>query len=267
MIPRALTIAGSDPSGGAGIQADLKTFTVFGVFGMSAITALTVQNTVGVSALHPVPAAIVEEQIRSVITDIGVDATKIGMLADATIVTAVARTVRAYRIHPVVLDPVMAAQGGVALLAADACRALVRELLPLADLVTPNIPEAEVLTGTRIRSVADMRAAARALRAQGARACLLKGGHLAADQAFDVFDDGTGPHEFVAERIATRHTHGTGCQLSAAIAANLARGLPLRDAVALAKQFITVAIRHGLALGRGTGPANPMAWGEAGVER
>ena len=259
-MKRALTIAGSDCSGGAGIQADLKTFTVFKVYGMSVVTALTAQNTRGVAGTHAVPAAFVRAQIDTVMSDIGCDAAKTGMLGTAEIVSTVARAVRDCRIAPLVVDPVMTAQSGAALLNADARDALLCELLPLATLVTPNIPEAQALTGIPIASVADMRAAARALIARGARACLVKGGHLEGLQAVDVFDDGRTLRELVSPRLDTPHTHGTGCQLSAAITANLALGSSLPEAIERAKRFITVAIRHGLALGGGSGPANPLAW-------
>jgi hydroxymethylpyrimidine/phosphomethylpyrimidine kinase len=260
MIARALTIAGSDSGGGAGIQADLKTFTVFGVFGMSAITALTAQNTCGVTGIHAVPASFVRQQIDVVASDIGIDAAKTGMLVNAEIISVVAQAVRAHRIEPLVVDPVMVSGSGARLLEDDARDTLRRELLPLASLVTPNIPEAENLTGVKIASVGDMRRAARALLDLGARASLVTGGHLESGEAIDVFDDGATVHELAAPRVVTRHTHGTGCQLSAAITASLARGRCLRDAVDEAKRFITIAITHGLAIGQGTGPANPMAW-------
>jgi hydroxymethylpyrimidine/phosphomethylpyrimidine kinase len=260
MIVRALTIAGSDSGGGAGIQADLKTFTVFGVFGMSAVTAVTAQNTCGVVGVHAVPAAFVRQQIDAVVSDIGVDAAKTGMLVSAEIIRTVAGAVHAHAIAPLVVDPVMLAQSGGALLEPAACATLRRELLPLATLVTPNVPEAEALTGMTIRSVAEMRNAARALIDQGAAACLVKGGHLSGDEAVDVFDDGRNAIELRVARLPTPHTHGTGCQLSAAITAELARGAPLLAAVECAKRFITVAIRNALAIGTGAGPANPLAW-------
>jgi hydroxymethylpyrimidine/phosphomethylpyrimidine kinase len=260
MIPRALTIAGSDPSGGAGLQADVKTFTVFGVYGMSAVTALTVQNTCGVTGIEAVAPSFVRAQIDAVVSDIGVDAAKTGMLANAAIATAVVDAVRQHRLQPLVVDPVMLAQSGAALLDTAAREVLIRDLLPLATLVTPNVPEAEALTGMIIRSVADMRRAARMLIETGAQASLIKGGHLAGAESIDVFDDGHSQRELSAPRLATPHTHGTGCQLSAAITAQLARGVPLLAAVECAKRFITVAISHGLALGKGAGPANPLAW-------
>ena len=260
MIARALTIAGSDSGGGAGVQADLKTFTVFGVFSMSAITAVTAQNTEGVTAIHVLSSDIIRQQIQAVVTDIGVDAVKTGMLASPQIVSVVAQAVRDLRLSPLVVDPVMVAQSGAALGSAGLADTLCRELLPLAQLITPNLDEAQQLTGITIASVTDMRRAARALIELGAGAVLVKGGHLVGEHAVDVFDDGTHVRELSAPRLSTRHTHGTGCQLSAAITANLARGLPLAEAVEGAKEFITVAIRNGLAIGRGDGPANPLAW-------
>jgi hydroxymethylpyrimidine/phosphomethylpyrimidine kinase len=261
LIARALTIAGSDCSGGAGIQADLKTFTVFGVYGMSAITALTAQNTRGVEAVYAVPADFVRRQIDAVAGDIGVDAAKTGMLADAEIVGVVAQALRAHGIDKVVVDPVLVAQSGDSLAADDVAAVLKHELLPLAAIVTPNLHEARALTGIDVVTVADMRRAARQLIRAGARAVLLKGGHLREGDAVDVFDDGSAVRELSAPRIQARHTHGTGCQLSAAITAQLALGRPLAEAVEEAKRFITVAIRNGLAIGQGCGPANPMAWG------
>jgi hydroxymethylpyrimidine/phosphomethylpyrimidine kinase len=260
MIARALSIAGSDSGGGAGIQADLKTFTVFGVYGMSAVTALTAQNTCGVTGIQAVPAAFVRAQIDAVVSDIGIDAAKTGMLLSAEIIRIVASAVRDHAVALLVVDPVMVAQSGAPLMEASACTALLQELVPLATLVTPNLPEAEALTGVTIASVRDMHVAARQLIGRGARACLVKGGHLGGDESVDVFDDGRHATELRTMRLPTRHTHGTGCQLSAAITAQLARGVPLLDAVERAKRFITVAIRNGLALGKGAGPANPLAW-------
>lgn len=260
MIPRVLSIAGSDSGGGAGIQADLKTFTVHRVFGMTAITALTAQNTRGVDAIHAVPADFVRKQIDAVVTDIGVDVVKTGMLANREIVAAVCAAIRDHRLRNVVVDPVFVAQSGAPLIEAHAQRALLEQLVPLALVVTPNVPEAARLTGLTIESVADMRRAAADLVARGARSCLVKGGHLDGAEAADVFFDGADYVELVETRTPTPNTHGTGCQLSAAITANLALGHPLADAVARAKRFITVAIRNGLAIGGGAGPANPLAW-------
>lgn len=260
MIARVLSIAGSDSGGCAGIQADLKTFTVHRVFGMTAVTALTAQNTRGVDAVHTVPGEFVRRQIDAVVTDIGVDAVKTGMLANAEIITAVCAAVRDHRLRPLVVDPVFVAQSGASLIEDAARAALLHELLPLATVVTPNVPEAEGLTGRRIATVADMHAAARRLVDLGAASCLLKGGHLDGPEAIDVFCDGRESFELRAPRIAAANNHGTGCQLSAAIAANLALGVPLREAIERGKRFITMAIRAGLALGGGAGPANPLAW-------
>jgi hydroxymethylpyrimidine/phosphomethylpyrimidine kinase len=260
MIPRVLTIAGSDSSGGAGIQADLKTFTVFRTYGMSAITALTAQNTRGVSGIFPVTPEFVRAQIDAVVTDIGVDAAKTGMLANRAIIEAVAAAVRAHRIAPLVVDPVMVAQSGARLLEDDAREALMRELLPLAAVVTPNVPEAEALLGLRITNLADQRRAARLLVERGAAAALVKGGHLDGAEAVDVLDDGRIVEELHAPRIDTPHTHGTGCMTAAALAACLARGQSLLDAAHEAKRFINAAIAVALSLGGGNGPANPLAW-------
>lgn len=260
MLPRVLTIAGSDSCGGAGIQADLKTFTVFRVYGMSAITALTAQNTVGVHGIWPVPAPFVRRQIDAVAGDVGIDAAKTGMLLNGEIIAAVADAVRAQRIDRLVVDPVMAAGTGGALLEPAARAALRDALIPLAALVTPNVPESAALLDMEIATPADMREAARRLVAAGARAALVKGGHLAGDESIDVLYDGRAWHELRAARRHTPHTHGTGCMLSAAIAAGLAQGRDLLGAVERAKRFITVAIGAGLPLGTGNGPANPLAW-------
>lgn len=259
MLRKALSIAGSDSSGGAGIQADLKTFTVLEVYGMTALTALTAQNTSGVEGILPVPAHFVRQQIDVVLADIGVDAVKTGMLLSAETAIAVAAALRDHGVDRLVVDPVLAAGSGTSLAREDLPRALLEELIPQALLVTPNTDEARILTGIDIETVADMKAAAVKLLDAGAKACLLKGGHLKGP-ATDVFMVGQSVLELVAERIPTRHTHGTGCQLSAAITAFLARGLRLEDAVARGKTFITAAIREGLALGHGNGPANPLAW-------
>lgn len=262
MVYRALTIAGSDSSGGAGIQADIKTFTVLRVYGMTAVTALTAQNTCGVEEIHPVPASFVVRQIAVTVSDIGVEAAKTGMLYSAETVVAVAKAVRDYQLTRVVVDPVLVAQSGARLGHQDLPLALLKELIPHALLVTPNLDEALALTGIHVESVADMRAVARKLVNAGARACLVKGGHLDGPEAVDVFDDGHQSREITVPRLPALYTHGTGCQLSAAVTAFLARGLSLDEAVDRAKRFITTAIRAGLALGRGAGPANPMAWDE-----
>ncbi len=256
-VPRALTIAGSDSGGGAGIQADLKTFSALGVFGMSALTALTAQNTTGVYAVHEVPPEVVAKQIDVVVEDIGVDAAKTGMLSSVPIIEAVADRVRHHRLANLVVDPVMVAKSGAPLLRPEAQDALRRLLLPLALVVTPNLPEAEVLVGRPVRDLQAMREAARALRDWGPRVVLVKGGHLQGEPV-DVLYDGEEFEELRADRVPARHTHGTGCVLSAAIAAYLSRGLSVREAVRKGKEFVTEAIRYGLPLGKGVGPCNPL---------
>jgi hydroxymethylpyrimidine/phosphomethylpyrimidine kinase len=256
--PRALTIAGSDSGGGAGIQADLKTFSALGVYGMTAITAVTVQNTRGVAGYEALSPQTVGDQIRAVATDIGVDAAKTGMLASAEIIAAVADAVGETGIANLVVDPVFVSKHGDPLLAQDAVDVLRTRILPLATLVTPNLPEASGLTGLTVTSREDMRRAAGAILSLGPRAVLVKGGHLEGATASDLFADGIGEEWIEVERIATVHTHGTGCTLSAAIAARLAIGDELRVAVFAGKQFVTEAIRHSLALGDGIGPVDPV---------
>ena len=252
----ALTIAGSDSSGGAGIQADLKTFAAFGVFGTTAITAVTAQNTRGVTAVHTVPEAMIRAQIDATVTDLGADAVKIGMLATAGIIRAVAGAIDAHRLAPVVLDPVMVAKGGSRLLEPDAVEAMRALMLPRAAVVTPNLGEAEVLTGLPVRDPATMEAAARRIVDAGASAALVKGGHLESSRIVDVLWDGREMRRFESARIDTPHTHGTGCTLSAAIAAGLALGLPLPDAVARAHRYVQAAIAQAPGLGQGHGPLN-----------
>ncbi len=256
MFPRVLTVAGSDSGGGAGIQADLKTISLLGGYGMSAITALTVQNTRGVQSIHEVPAEFVGLQMDSVISDIGVDAVKTGMLGNSSIIRVVSGKVRRYGVSRVVVDPVMVAKGGVRLLSPEAEETLKRELIPLALIVTPNIPEAEVLTQDRIRGVEGMKRAARQVLGMGARNVLIKGGHLTGDPV-DVFFDGRSFSEFSGPRLPSLHTHGTGCTLSAGIALELARGNSPKAAVEKARSFITSAIRFSFPLGQGIGPVNP----------
>ncbi len=259
--PRALTIAGSDSGGGAGIQADLKTFSALGVFGTTAITAVTVQNTLGVSGYEELSPSTVADQIRAVVTDIGVDAAKTGMLASRAIVEAVADAVAETGVRNLVVDPVFVSKHGHALLAEDAVEALRSRILPLATLVTPNLPEASGLVGEPVRTPEEMERAARRLVELGARAALVKGGHLEGTEgADDLFFDGERLEWLRRERIPTRHTHGTGCVLSSAIAAYLALGLELPEAVRAGKAFVTEAIRHALALGGGIGPVDPL-WG------
>jgi hydroxymethylpyrimidine/phosphomethylpyrimidine kinase len=256
--PRALTIAGSDSGGGAGIQADLKTFSAFGVYGMTAITAVTIQNTKGVSGYQELPASVVADQIRAVVGDIGVDAAKTGMLASTAIVEAVAEALHETPVPALVVDPVFVSKHGHPLLAGDAVEALRREILPLATVVTPNAPEAAGLAAVEVESREDMRRAAEAILALGAGAVLVKGGHLDGPGSADLFVH-DGVEEWLhAERIDTRHTHGTGCTLSSAIAASLARGARLGDAVRTGKDFVTEAIRHALELGDGIGPVDQL---------
>jgi hydroxymethylpyrimidine/phosphomethylpyrimidine kinase len=256
----ALTIAGSDSGGGAGIQADLKTFSALGVYGMSVLTAITAQNTVGVRAVHEVPPEIVAAQIDAVVEDLPVDAVKTGMLASAPLIHAVAERLRAHRLTTVVVDPVMVAKSGDPLLRPDAVAALTSELLPLALVVTPNRPEAEALTGRLVRSLDDAREAARRLVEMGARHAVVKGGH-ADGPAVDVLFDGRDFHEFAAPRVDTRHTHGTGCTFASAIAAELAKGATVPEAVGRAKTYLTQALHYAPGLGHGHGPVHHFyAW-------
>lgn len=257
-VMRVLTIAGSDSGGGAGIQADLKTITALGGFGMSVITALTAQNTLGVLGIHEVPAEFVALQFDAVASDIGIDAAKTGMLASTEVLRVVVAKAKQYNVEKLVVDPVMVAKGGARLIRADARETLVKDLIPLACVVTPNIPEAEVLSGMPIAGRKDMRAAAVAIHKLGARHVVVKGGHLSG-AALDILYDGRRFHEFTTERIATGDTHGTGCTFSAAIATGLAAGKTVHDAVAAAKTYIQAAIRHAWRIGGGHGPTNHFA--------
>jgi len=254
----ALTIAGSDSSGGAGIQADLKTFQAHGVFGMSAITAVTVQNTQKVYAVQQVNPDILYGQIVRVFEDIIVDAVKIGMVAGADLIEAIVRALAVVQRPPVVLDPVMISKSGYPLLHPDAREALIRRLFPLADVVTPNVYEAELLTGIRIASGEDMKKAAVALMDLGVGRVVVKGGHLAGEIARDVLYDGRRFQEMTAPRIASRNTHGTGCTFSSALAANLALGKDFFSAAAAAKDYTTRAIAQAPDIGHGSGPLNHM---------
>jgi hydroxymethylpyrimidine/phosphomethylpyrimidine kinase len=255
-VRAALTIAGSDSGGGAGIQADLKTFAAFGVYGTSAITAVTAQNTVGVTAVHTLPSDLVTAQIEAVAADIRIDATKTGMLGSAAVVEAVAAAIEALDLPLVVVDPVMVAKSGDRLLDDDGVRVVCAELLPRARVVTPNIPEAEALTSRAIRSVADARDAAKRIQDMGATAVVVKGGHGQGDVLVDVLIDGNHVVDLPTPRIQTTNTHGTGCTFASAIAAGLALGVPLEEATANAQRYVAGAIRHGLAVGRGHGPLN-----------
>jgi hydroxymethylpyrimidine/phosphomethylpyrimidine kinase len=268
--PIALTIAGSDSSGGAGIQADLKTFSAFGVYGASVIVALTAQNTRGVQGVYPIPPAFVAEQMRSVLSDLDVGAVKTGMLAATDIVEMVVAGLQAGPPRPLVVDPVMVATSGDVLLAPDAVDAVKRLLLPAATLITPNVPEAAILLGcSPAKTDAELVSQAEALKAAGAHAVLLKGGHGSGGKAIDVLVDDRGVTRFELERIATPHTHGTGCTLSAAITALLAQGLDLEQAVRRAKSYVWRALEHGrrLGVGNGRGPVDHLfaIRGESGV--
>ncbi len=263
MIHNLLSIAGSDPSGGAGIQADLKTFSALGCYGMAALTALTAQNTRGVSAVHVPPPEFLVAQLDAIFADVRVDAVKIGMLATGDMVRAVARCLSLRPGPPVVLDPVLVATSGDSLGAPDVVDAMVEHLLPLAAVVTPNLPEAARLGGVALPEDEDaMRAAAEALMARGARAVLVKGGHLAGGDAVDLLVEGREIRFFHARRIATPNTHGTGCTLSSAVACYLAKGLPLADAVDAAKSYLTAAIAESASLDvggdRGRGGHGPV---------
>ncbi|WBB62816.1 bifunctional hydroxymethylpyrimidine kinase/phosphomethylpyrimidine kinase [Streptomyces sp. WMMC500] len=254
--PRVLTVAGSDSGGGAGIQADLKTMLALGVHGMSVVTAVTAQNSLGVQGSWELPAEAVRGQYRSVVDDIGVQAVKTGMLAGAGTVAAVAELLASTPV-PVVVDPVGVSTHGDRLLAAEALDVVRARLLPAATVVTPNLPEVAWLTGIRVADEADMRRAAAALLVYGPRWALVKGGHLpAGEDAVDLLTDGTEEHWLRTPRIAVRHTHGTGCTLASAVAAYLARGRPVPEAVAAAKEYVTGAIAGGFPLGEGTGPVD-----------
>ena len=254
-VYRALTIAGSDSGGGAGIQADLKTFAAHGVYGTSALTAITSQNTRGVTDVLELPASLIESQIDAVITDIGADVVKTGMLSSSTIIEIVAAKARQYSLDALVVDPVMVAKGGDRLLRDDAVDALRSLLVPIAMVMTPNIPEAETLLGVKIETLEDAKEAAQALVGMGARAVVVKGGHLKGPPT-DILYDGEEFRAYTSRRIETTSTHGTGCTFASATAANLAKGLPLRQAVSLAKSYVTSAIRTAQPIGRGHGPLN-----------
>ncbi len=255
--PRVLTVAGSDSGGGAGIQADLKTFSALGVFGMSAITAITAQNTYEVRDIVKIPPESVRAQIRAVVEDIGVDAVKTGMLFSTDIIEVVTEELSKLEV-PVVVDPVMVAKSGARLLREDAIDAMKDRMFPVAYVVTPNLPEAEVLTGAKIRDESDMKRAAKAIAELGVKAVLIKGGHLEGKAVDILYHEGEF-YRFEADRVETKNVHGTGCSFASAIAAHLAKGYGLIESVDRAKKFITLAVRFGLGLGRGAGPVNHMA--------
>ncbi|MET1102354.1 MAG: bifunctional hydroxymethylpyrimidine kinase/phosphomethylpyrimidine kinase [Pyrodictiaceae archaeon] len=263
----ALTIAGSDSGGGAGIEADLKTFAALGVHGTVAITSVTAQNTYEVKAIHDIPPEVVEKQIDAIAEDMGVDAAKTGMLSNSDIIKAVARAVKRHG-FPLVVDPVMIAKSGAPLLKPEAVKTLTEELLPLATLVTPNRMEAEKLSGLTIRSLDDAKKAAKKIAEEyGAEAVIVKGGHLEGDESIDVLYHNGVFREYRAPRIKDGCTHGTGCSFSAAITAELAKGRSLEEAIEVAKKFITMAIDYGVRVGKGYCPVNPMAWLEIPAEK
>jgi len=265
-MKRILTIAGSDSGGGAGIQADLKAITLLGGYGMSVITALTAQNTVGVQGIHEIPARFVGKQIDSVLSDIGADAIKTGMLANKEVVEIVCKKIRQYQTKIVVVDPVMVSKSGAFLLQRDARVALIKELIPLAWVVTPNLMEASALIGLKVNSLEGMKKAAHRIFKLGARHVVVKGGHLKG-MPIDLLYDGKVFSEIEGPRIESKNTHGTGCTFASAIATLLARGDSVLEAVRKAKAFITMAIQSGIDLGRGTGPTNPSAFVLREMER
>ncbi len=258
----ALTIAGSDSGGGAGIQADLKTFQELGVYGMSAITAVTAQNTLGVDAVYPMSLEAIEKQIDAVATDIGTNAIKTGMLFDSAIIELVAAKIKQYNWKNVVVDPVMIAKGGASLLQKDAVIALKEHLIPLATVITPNIPEAEVLTGLSIGTIEDRKEAAIMLHSIGAKYVVIKGGHGDGDNLVDLLYDGSDFYMIDSKRLNTKNTHGTGCTFAAAMAASLANGMSVRQSFKAAKDFVYLAIKHNLNIGKGHGPTNHWAYAE-----
>ena len=257
-LGRVLIIAGSDSGGGAGIQADIKTVTALGGYAATAITAITVQNTLGVFGINPVPPEVVEAQARAVLDDIGADAIKIGMLGDDLLIRTVAELLEGLPDIPAVIDPVMMAKGGAVLAGSGsihgAAAMMAVSLVPRATLLTPNAPEAEVLTGLSVETTDDLRRAGEALLMAGAKAVLMKGGHVSGDRVIDILMTADGETVFEAERIETRHTHGTGCTLASACATGLAQGFPLTDAVARAWAYVQEAIAHAPGLGAGHGP-------------
>ncbi len=254
-MKKVLSIAGSDCSGGAGIQADLKTFSAHGVFGMSVIVSVVAENTSRVIDIQNVRPDIIEKQIDAVFEDIGTDAVKIGMLSSVECMDAVARKMRQYRPGHVVVDPVMYAKNGCPLMDMEAVETLIKAVIPISDVCTPNIPEAEKIAGMKIMSVKEMRKAARRIYDMGCKAVIIKGGHATGD-ALDILYDGKQFYEYESVRINTPNTHGTGCTFSSAVASQLAKGMSLPDAVGAAKAYITTAIAHSLSIGKGNGPTH-----------
>ncbi|MCP8615854.1 bifunctional hydroxymethylpyrimidine kinase/phosphomethylpyrimidine kinase [Salirhabdus salicampi] len=259
-VVKALTIAGSDSGGGAGIQADVKTFQELGSFGMSVVTAVTAQNTIGVHGVYPIPEEGIVEQIDAIGKDLPPNATKTGMLFSSNIIKAVSGRIREYNLSNIVVDPVMVAKGGAKLLQDDAVKSLKESLLPLATVVTPNIPEAEILTGLTINTVADQKEAAKRIVSMGAKSVVVKGGHGVGAKIIDLFYDGDQFVEHPSKRIETPHTHGTGCTFSAAITAELAQGKSMKEAVQVGKLFIQRGIEQTLGIGQGHGPTNHWAY-------
>ncbi len=261
-INKALTIAGSDSGGGAGIQADLKTFQELKVYGMTVITAITAQNTLGVQGVYPVPIEGIQEQLQSIAADLTPDAVKLGMLFSSEIISLVAEKLAEYKWKNIVLDPVMIAKGGAALLQQEAVAALKEKLLPLATVITPNVPEAEVLTGMSIANIEDSKKAAKLLHSWGVQYVVMKGGHASyqGDEVVDLLFDGETFTEYKSSRIHSVQTHGSGCTFAAVITAGLAKGYSIYEAVEEAKRFITKAIEHELNIGNGHGPTNHFAY-------
>jgi hydroxymethylpyrimidine/phosphomethylpyrimidine kinase len=261
-VNKALTIAGSDSGGGAGIQADLKTFQELGVYGMTAITAITAQNTLGVQGVYPVSLEGITEQLHSIGTDLTPDAVKLGMLFSSEIIQIVAEHIKKFGWNNIVLDPVMIAKGGASLLQQEAVQALKEYLLPLATVVTPNVPEAEVLTGMEIQNIEDSKEAAKVLHELGAKYVIMKGGHAEyqGNEVIDLLFDGEQFIEFRSERIPSKQTHGSGCTFASAVTAGLAKGYSIEEAVQEAKRFISIAIEEPLNIGSGHGPTNHFAY-------
>lgn len=254
-MKKLLTIAGSDSCGGAGIQADLKTFSAHGVFGMSVITAVTAQNTEGVFAVQDISLDIIKKQIEVIFDDISVDAVKIGMVSKTETIQIIAETLSKYEIRNLVIDPVMISKSGFDLLKPDAKEALIKYLLPIATVVTPNLPEAEVITGLKIKTIEEMKKAAEKIYEMGPKYVLVKGGHLEGE-AIDILYDGTNFTYYNSPRINTKNTHGTGCTLSSAIASNLGKELSINKAIEEAKKYITTAIENSFSIGKGVGPVH-----------
>lgn len=254
-MKKVLTIAGSDSSGGAGIQADLKTFCAHGVYGMSVIAAVTAQNTQKVIDVQDISPDIIAKQIDAIFQDIEVDAVKIGMISRIESIDVISKKLKEYKPSNIVLDPVMVSKSGYPLINPDAVKTLIKELLPLATVITPNIPEAEKISGIKISTLDDMKKAAQIIYGMGPKNVLVKGGHFSGD-ASDVLYDGKSITLFESERINTKNTHGTGCTLSSSIASNLALGMNVKEAIKKSKEYITTAIRHSLSIGKGCGPTN-----------